>query len=150
VLDLFVRPSTGQKITDYLTIRGNEEVHVAGPARDFSVEDATIAISAAQLVIDGKQAASDPGSISGPAVWVDIPGHGRFMFSLTLRADLGMQKAGEIRGTKMTWRYDGHDYAITTGRAITSNVRAYNLYVAHTPRKVDSFGMSAGPLPGIQ
>jgi hypothetical protein len=148
-LDLFVNPSTGQKITDYLTVKGNERtpVHIAGPAGDFSPEDATIEISSPEVSIDGKLVTASQGGISGQAVWVDLPGHGRFVFSLAPRSDLGMQKAGEIRGTTMTWRIGGHEYAITTDKAIASGSRAYNLYVFHIPRATEYFGMSAGPKP---
>lgn len=150
-LDLFVNPSTGQKITDYLTIKGKDrpQVRVDGPARDFAPEDATIAISAAHLSIDGAEVLSSQGSLAGQGVWMDIPGHGRFVFSLAPRSDLGMVKSGEVRGTKMTWRANGHEYAITTGKPITTGVRAYNLYVFHMPRTVDSFGMSAGATPEV-
>ncbi len=148
-LDLFVNASTGQKVTDYLTVKGKERqaVHVAGPARDFSPEDANIEISAPEVSIDGKSTTSFKGGISGHAVWIDLPGHGRFVFSLAPRPDLGMQKAGEIRGTTMTWRHAGHEYTITTDKPITSGSRAYNLYVFHIPRTVEHFGMSAGAKP---
>jgi hypothetical protein len=148
-LDLFVNPSTGQKVTDYLTVKGSErqEVRVAGPARDFSPEDATIEISSPQLSVDGKALTSSEAGISGQAVWLDIPGHGRFVFSLASLLDLGMQRAGEIRGTTMTWRARGHEYAITTDRPIASGSGAYHLYVFHIARTAEHFGMSAGPRP---
>lgn len=148
-LDLFVNASTGQKVTDYLTVKGGErqEVRVAGPARDFSPEDATIEISAPNLKVDGKSIAEQQGGISGHAVWVDVPGHGRFVFSLAPRPDLGMQKAGEIRGTTMTWRSGEHEYSITTDKPITSGSRAYNLYVFYISRPVEYFSMSAGEKP---
>jgi hypothetical protein len=58
-----------------------------------------------------------------------------------------MQRAGEIRGTTMTWRAGGHEYTITTAKPIAPGSRAYNLYVFHIPRTVKTFGMSAGPRP---
>lgn len=146
-LDLFVNPSSGQKVTDYLTIKGKErqQVNVAGPAGDFGPEDATIEISSPHMSVDGKPAISSQGAVSGQAVWVDIPEHGRFVFSLAPRPDLGMQKAGEIRGTRMTWRNGGREYTITTDKPIASGLRAYHLYVFHIPRVAQYFGMSAGP-----
>ncbi|MDQ2946353.1 MAG: hypothetical protein M3Y27_10500 [Acidobacteriota bacterium] len=148
-LDLFVNPSTGQKLTDYLTIKGNErkQLQVDGAPRDFSPEDATIELSSPRVIIDGKNVASAEGGISGEAVWIDLPGHGRFVFSLAPRLDIGMQKTGEIRGTTMTWHAAGSDYMITTDKPIASGSRAYNLYVFHIPRNVQSFGMSAGARP---
>jgi hypothetical protein len=148
-LDLFVHPSTGQKVTDYLTVKGNQrqQTTVTGPARDFSPEDATIELSSPHVSVDGKAVTSAKGGISGQAVWIDLPGHGRFVFSLAPRPDLGMDRAGEIRGTTMTWRLGGHEYTITTDKPIVSGSRAYNLYVVHIPRTADHFGMSAGPKP---
>jgi len=105
-LELFVNPGTGQKVTDYLTINGGgwTGVKVSGPARYFGAENAGIELSAAQVTVDGRVVHSERGAISGEAVWVDLPEHGRFVFSPAPRPDLGMRKAGEIRGTTMTWR----------------------------------------------
>jgi hypothetical protein len=149
-LDLFVNPSTGQKITDYLTIKGGgtrQEVKVEGAARDFRADDAEFEISAPHVSIDGKFVTSTQAGMLGQAIWIDLPGHGRFVFSLMPRPDLGMQKAGEIRGTTMLWRSQGHEYTITTDKPIATGSAAYNLYVLHIPRTVEYFGMSAGPKP---
>ena len=69
------------------------------------------------------------------------------MFSLAPRPDLGMEKAGEIRGTTMTWRHGGREYKITTDKPIASGSRAYNMYVFHIPRNAEYFGLSAGDKP---
>jgi hypothetical protein len=91
-LDLFVNPSTGQKVTDYLTIDNNEreQSHVTGDTHDFSAEDATIAIMSPHVSVDGKQVISSQGGISGSGVVVDIPGNGRFIFSLAPRYVRGL------------------------------------------------------------
>ena len=142
-LDLFSNPSTGQKLTDYLTIDTNERVEsqVAGEARDFNPEDATIAVISPHVSVDGKPVLSSLAGISGSAVVIDIPENGRFIFSLAPRTDLGLLKAGEIRGTSMTWHSDGHDYLINSSKPITSGTRAYNLYVLHLPHNGDNLGM---------
>src|SRR5260221_7150262 len=55
-LDLFSNPSTGQKVTDYLTIKGKGTVvEVRGPARDFTPEDALIEISSPELSVHGSK-----------------------------------------------------------------------------------------------
>lgn len=148
-LDLFVNSSTGQKVTDYLTIKTNDrqQVTVAGPARDFSPADATIEVNSPHLSVDGKAVLESQGGVAGQAVWINVPEHGRFVFSLAPRVDLGMIKAGEIRGTTMTWHSGGHEYTITTDKSIASGSGAYNLYVFYIPRVVARFGMSAGPKP---
>ncbi|MBY0503878.1 MAG: hypothetical protein K2X03_08205 [Bryobacteraceae bacterium] len=148
-LDLFVNPSTGQKVTEYLTIASSArtEARVEGTARDFAAEDVDIAISSPKVSIDGKPAFSWRGAIAGQAVWLDLPAHGRFVFSLLPRPDLGMQKLGEIRGSLMTWRSGGHDYSLTASKPIAPGSRAYHLFVFPIPRAVTEFTMWAGPKP---
>lgn len=145
-LDLFVNPSTSQKITDYLTV-GGEEKPPAGAAIDFALSEVNIELSHPEVSADGKRVDSWPGGISGPSVWIDIPGYGRFVFSLAPRPDLGIQKAGEIRGKKMTWRLAGHEYAIQTNKPIASGSRPYNLYVGYIPRQPRELRLFAGPRP---
>ena len=148
-LDLFTNPSTGQKVTEYLKINGSDrqEVRVEGQARDFGAEDAIIALSAPQVSVDGKATFSTGGGISGSAVWADFPGHGRFVFSLMPRPDIGMKKMGEIRGITLTWRYGGHDYRISNSKPVTFVSRAYHLYVFAIPKTVTEFALFAGPRP---
>jgi hypothetical protein len=158
-LDLFVNPSTGQKLIDYLRVENNsrQPVTVEGAARDFSPADAEIELSDPAISIDGKRfGKSSRGGISGPAVWIDLDGHGRFVFSLAPRPDLGLRRAGEIRGTTMTWRSGSSTYVIETDKPIASGSAAYHLYVFHDPsfrppghENLDRgwIGMSAGPKP---
>ena len=161
-LDLFINPSTGQKLVDYISVKApsaREAVTVQGPARDFTPADAEIELSEPRLSINGQPFRGTEnyrGSISGPAVWIDIDGHGRFVFSLAPRPDLGLHRAGEIRGTTMTWRSGANTYTMTTDKPIASGSAAYNVYVFHDPgyrppgfQKLDPgrMGMSAGPRP---
>ena len=148
-LDLFVNTSTGQKVTDYVTINGAPapQVAVQGPAHDFAPEDATMEISAPRVSVDGKREFSWDGRISGHATWVDLPRPGRFVLSLVPRQDLGMQRLGEIRGNRMGWRSGGHEYAIATDRPVATGSRAYHLYVFAIPRAVTQFELWAGPRP---
>ncbi|HYO84490.1 MAG TPA: hypothetical protein VES20_24015, partial [Bryobacteraceae bacterium] len=130
-LDLFANSSTGQKVTEYLTVRsrGQSNTTAAGATRDFGPEDATIELSVPKLSVDGKELVSTQGGVSGEALWIDVPGHGRFVFSLAARTDLGMKRAGEIRGSTMRWQYGGHEYRIEGDKPIASGSGAYNLYV---------------------
>ena len=162
-LDLFVNSSTGQKVVEYLRVAGGnanrQVVNVDGPARDFTPADAEIDLSEPRLSINGqpfKGTRNMAGGVAGPAVWMDIDGHGRFVFSLAPRPDLGMNRAGEIRGTTMTWRSGGTTYSITTDKPIATGSAAYNVYVFHDPtflppgsQQMDAgwIGMSAGPKP---
>jgi hypothetical protein len=157
--DLLVNPSTGQRVVEYLRIKGNDRqvVTVTGPARDFTPADAEIEISEPRISVNGelyKGTEKFRGGVSGPAVWMDLDGHGRFVFSLAPRPDLGLHRAGEIRGTTMTWRSGGNTYTITTDKRITTGSGAYFLYVFHDPNHrppaplpAGSMGLSAGPKP---
>ncbi|MBL8212410.1 MAG: hypothetical protein JNK87_16970 [Bryobacterales bacterium] len=148
-LDLFVNPSTGQKVTEYLTVQSDQRlvVTVDGPARDFRVTDVELDLTAPRVSVDGKQAFEFAGAMRGPALWLDLPGHGRHVFSLVPRPDLGMQRLGEIRGTTLQWKSGGHTYAVSTARPVLPGEQAYHLYVSTVPRSVESFGISSGPHP---
>jgi len=78
-------------------------------------------------------------------VWLDLPSHGRFAFSLVPRPDLGAQRLGEIRSRRMTWRHAGYEYMVSTSTKIAPGTRAYNLYVLPVNRKVKEFVLRAGP-----
>jgi hypothetical protein len=136
-LDLFVNPQTGQKIVDYIRVQGGQGrlLGASGPAKDFSVEEAWLQISEPRLSINGKLLdwRAEYGAASGPLVSIYVPDRGRFTFSLVPRTDLGMLKAGEIRGSTMTWRWGNDEFSLSTDKRIGPGGGAYNLYVSHDP-----------------
>jgi len=137
-LDIFVNPSTGQKIVDYITINKNEGRHLtaSGAARDFSVEDGVIKIDSPHLSVNGQEVegAANPGmGISGAHVWIYVEGRGRFVFTLVPRTDLGFQKAGEIRGSTMVWRWANDQFSLNADARIAPGEGAYNVYVFNSP-----------------
>lgn len=135
-LDLFVNPATGQKIVDYLKIQGDQgrALTATGPARDFSVNEAIFVISSPEISINGKPAEKSRGTVTGTPVWIYLPSYGRFIFSLVPRADLGLQKAGEVRGSTMTWRWGNNDFALNADDRIAPGAGAYALYVWNNQR----------------
>ena len=134
-LDLFVNPQTGQKIVDYIRVQGGQGrlIDAPGPTKDFSVEDASLLISEPRLSINGKLLdwKAEYGAASSSLVSIDVPDRGRFTFSLVPRTDLGMLKAGEIRGSTMTWRWGNDEFSLNTDKRIAPGGGAYNLYVGH-------------------
>ena len=134
-LDLFVNPQTGQKIVDYIRVQGGQGrlIDAPGPTKDFSVEDASLLISEPRLSINGKLLdwKAEYGAGSSSLVSIDVPDRGRFTFSLVPRTDLGMFKAGEIRGSTMTWRWGNDEFSLNTDKRIAPGGGAYNLYVGH-------------------
>src|SRR5437016_13453587 len=82
-LDLFVNPQTGQKIVDYIRVQGGQGrlITPTGPAKDFSIEDAWLQISAPRLSINGKlveATANYGGGVSGTPLWIYVGNYGRF------------------------------------------------------------------------
>ncbi len=152
-IDLFVNPATGQKIVDYIKVHvgHGRGVTASGPPRDFTLEDADFLLSAPRLSINGKlleESVQFKGSISGTPLWIYVGGHGRFIFSLTPRPELGMRKGGQVRGHSMSWRCDSDDFLITTDQRIAPGDGVYHLYVfqdpSFRPRGPEGFRMGAG------
>ncbi|MCC6538787.1 MAG: hypothetical protein IT162_14630 [Bryobacterales bacterium] len=146
-LDLFVNPSTGQKVTDYITVAPGKlpPETITGVARDFTIDDVSIELATPEVRANGAAIAESRGTVIGPVVWLDLPGHGRFAFALAPRPDLGAQRLGEIRGSRMSWRHAGNEYVVTVSTRIVPGRRAYNLYVLPVNRNVKEFVMMAGP-----
>jgi hypothetical protein len=126
----------------------------SGSPRDFSVAEGWLEISAPRLTINGKPLeamANDRAAIGGSPVWIYINGRGRFMFSLAPRSDLGLQKAGEIRGSTLTWRWGRDEFVLNTDNRIAPGGGVYDLYVFnevnYRPKGDDgaAYQMGAGP-----
>jgi len=137
-LDLFINPSTGQKIVDYIKVEGEKGRYLAasGAARDFSAEEGVLQISNPRLSLNGRVLDSTAKlnmGISGSPLWIYIDGHGRFVFTLMPRTDLGFQKLGEIRGSTMVWRWAHDDFSVNTDARIAPGEGAYNVYVFNDP-----------------
>ena len=137
-LDLFTNPSTGQKIVDYLrraTPQGRN-LSAAGASRDFTAEEGVLEVSKPRVAVNGKpleNSSAFGGGMTGAPLWIYLEGRGRFIFTLASRTDLGFRKAGEIRGSTMTWRWGGDEFSVNTDGRIAPGEGAYNLYVFNDP-----------------
>jgi hypothetical protein len=135
-LELFTNPATGQKIVDYIRMKGgSRETAYAneGPARDFTVADAEIRLMEPHVSVSGTPVpgtANFTGGVSGSAVWFYIPDRGRYFLSLVPHPEFGFQKAGEIRGSTLTIGGPGTVTIDCNGR-IAPGYAPYNLYVLY-------------------
>jgi hypothetical protein len=130
--DLFVNPSTGQKVVDYLKVeRGDRRTLTApGPARDLAVADVSMELSRPNFSVNGKQIAQSGGTVIAALPWLYYETYGCFYFSLVPRPDY--QRAGDIRGSTMKWRWGSDEFEVNTdGEIAPARHRAYNLYVFH-------------------
>jgi hypothetical protein len=121
-LDLLTNSATGQKIVDYVTVKGPsynpswDFVYETGSPQDFRVEDAALELRTPYVSVNGQLGASVIPTgvvVSGPAVWFYLPDYGRFILSLIPHPELGFVKAGEIRGSTLTAALRGEMLAIT-------------------------------------
>ena len=159
-LDLMTNPDTGQKIVDYISIQEpfrqsffnflpREFSYVAGAARDFRTEDAELHLREPRLSVNGKVDPTSTTSLAepiGPAIWLYAPGKGRFVLSLTPRA--GFQKAGEVRGTSLSFKVGSDTFTVSSAVRIAPGDAPFNLYVLHEPAwrpVVDTFQVGIGP-----
>lgn len=136
-LDLLTNPTTGQKIVEHIQFQDSPpQVHVAvsGSARDFSVEDAEFKLMEPRVIVNGAvlpPTVNFKGGISGAAAWIYIPNHGRYVLSLVPHPNLGLQKAGEIRGSSLKFSVGSDTIALECDVPIAPGRAPYNLYVRY-------------------
>ena len=144
-LDLMTNSETGQKIVDYLTIqeprRGlgtfnpdppRQFSYVPGTPHDFAIDDAALRLTAPRLTINGKLDESSGrhnGEVAGAAVWIYVPNRGRFILSLAPNQALGFRKAGEVRGSTLTFTAGSDTFTIDSASGIAPGETPFNLYV---------------------
>jgi hypothetical protein len=106
---------------------------VSGTAREFSVDDAEMHIQQARIAINGMpQDFGSPSRLaSGSLVWLYVPHHGRYILSLSPRADLGFVKAGEVRGGAVSFTIGDDQVKLESPAAIAPGDAPYVLYVLH-------------------
>ncbi len=142
-VDLLVNPETRQKIVDYVVLQEpsrswsfdwpirREFAYAPGAARDFTVEDAGLKLVAPSLTINGRFEESDPLEFSGTTIRVYVPNRGTYLLSLTPKT--GFHKAGEVRGTSLTFSSGADRFVIASASVIVSGDAPFNLYVMEQP-----------------
>ena len=127
-VDLFLHPSTGQKIVDYLLIDENTPAS-PDPMR---AESGQIRLSGVKVTRNGRLAFEElDGAIKGGAVYLYIPGAGRYIFTLTPALELGFRKTGEIRGTRLTASSGDDRVLVECDHEIVPGEGAQPVYVFH-------------------
>jgi len=134
-LDLFVNPATGHKVVDYIRIlsRATSNLASTAPARDLGVDEVEWTIEAPKVRVNSALVDQSGATIVGAPAWIYLKGHGRFVFSLRPRPELGFQKAGELRGSLMTWSAQGNQYVLEAARNVLPADGVFHLYVYHSP-----------------
>jgi len=141
-LDLLTNSATGQKIVDYVTVKGSgfdpgwNFVYETGAPKDFRAEDAALDLRTPYISVNGQLGASAIPTgvvVHGPVVWFYLPTYGRFILSLIPHPELGFVKSGEIRGSTLTFNVGDDSFNVASAERIAPGQRPFNLYVLHEP-----------------
>lgn len=137
-VDVLKNLATGQKVVDYIEVEF-EPTYVPSNAepRDFQVSDVLIHIFDPYLRVNGTDV---PQAIAvadrwlhGKLVWLSIPGHGRFLLSLSPYAGYPFQRSGVVSGSRLSFSWSGDRYDVQTRKQITEVGGNWNLYVLAAP-----------------
>jgi hypothetical protein len=148
-LTLLKSKTTNQQVVDYVTVQepsrrfsgfnpvpAREFTFASGTSRDFKVDDVELTIQSPRFSINGKLDESSSGrfdEVSGAIVWIYAPKRGRFSLSLVPHPELGFRKAGEVRGSSLSFVIGGDTFALSTGGRIAPGQAPFSLYVLHEP-----------------
>jgi len=148
-MNLLINAITHQRVTDFVTVQeashqfsgfdtfpDREFTFAPGTPRDIRVEDVGLTIQSPRLSINGKldeSSAKRFDQVSGGAVWLYAAKRGRFILSLVPHPELGFRRAGEVRGSSLSFVVGNDTFSLSTGRSIAPGQAAFNLYVLHEP-----------------
>jgi hypothetical protein len=152
-LTLLRNDATSQRVVDYVTVQEpgpnpnagfrlqgqipeREFSFAPGAPRDFRAGDVELTIRAPRLSINGKLDESSTrhfNEVSGSVVWFYTSNRGRYILSLVPRPELGFRRAGEVRGTSLSFVVGKDTFSLSTGARIAPGQAAFNLYVRHDP-----------------
>lgn len=105
---------------------------------DFTIDAVELNLTSAYLSINGKRFGkvddSEGTNLSGALLWFYLPGHGRFIISLSPRAGYKFQKLGTISGNQISFEFNGNKYEwISTSPILSAGKRSWNLWVLPEP-----------------
>jgi hypothetical protein len=151
-LELLSNRTTNQSVIDYVTVQepagrkpqgfnsipgpDRQFTFTPGPSRDIKADDVEMTIQSPRLSINGKldeTTARRFDDISGPVVWFATAKRGRFLLSLVPRLEFGFRKAGEVRGSSLSFVIGSDTFTLNSGGRIAPGQAAYTLYVLHEP-----------------
>jgi len=105
--------------------------NVSGTAREFTIDDAEMAIREARVSInDVRQLlTSHFRPVSGSLIWFYVPKRGRYVLSLLPHPELGFVQVGEVRGGTALFAIGGERVRLESPTAIAPGNAPYLLYV---------------------
>lgn len=140
----------GQQLIEQITVKTDSSPPThrgSNPAQDFRVEDAEFELSDPEIRINGTalNLGGKGGGIRGAPLVLYLEGRGRLILTLVPRLDLGFVRAGEVRGTQITFRSGPDQFEIRSGVKIAPGSGAFHLYLFHDP----AYRPAGGPVPSF-
>lgn len=156
-VELYKDSSTGQELVEYLHVGMQSAITLRKEAaHDTYAEDPQFAFTSPHLKANGAMfdAGPLPETLSGPVVWVYVPGFGRYVLSFLPHED-GFDLAGEVSGKSMTFTVAGNLIRVECGDRIASGSGTYNVYAmldaGWAPADPEDQGRFVmGSAPGVQ
>ncbi|MBC8030626.1 MAG: hypothetical protein H7Z16_10985 [Pyrinomonadaceae bacterium] len=168
-IEVLGNPRTGVRLVDYFLIsdhpipevESNRET-LAKQARSLAMEDIELSVFSFDIRRNSKSIFKSEGGVRGRFIWLDVPGVGRFLFSLTQRSeDGGFVKAAYVTGQQISFSHGGDQYEVVTNQPIVHASGIYNLWMLFDPtfssptpnlfRQGDGFSVGAADdFPGVK
>lgn len=128
---------TGVRLVDYFLISDRPVTEVeknrdtlAKQARLLLMEDIELSVLGFGLRRNGKSIYKSEGGVRGRFIWLDVPGVGRFLFSLTPRSEAGgFVKAGYVTGQQISFSHGNDQYEVVTSQPIIPASGVFNLWM---------------------
>ncbi len=152
-VDLLINKHAGVKFIDVVKVSFDrsslgDDTPVRQP-RDFTAEVVSMEMKDYSLFFNDEligTGKSKTGS-SGTLLWIYIPEHGRFIFSLVPRADYQFEKVGTISANKIEFAIHGDRYQWLSSSPIMHEEGTWNLWVLSDPKYMPMMGSLMAPPP---
>jgi hypothetical protein len=140
-IEVLGNPRTGARLVDYFLIshRPVPEVQnnrgiLAKQARSLAMDDIELSAFGFDVRRNGKSIYKSEGGIRGRFIWLDVPGVGRFLFSLTPRSESGgFVKAAYVTGQQISFSHGPDQYEVVTTEPIIPASGVFNLWMLFDP-----------------
>jgi hypothetical protein len=139
-LDLLINKSKGVKIVDVVQVAfdrsrlGNDGTPLR--PRDFTLDAVALEMKDYSLLINDRLIATgkSKNGCANTLLWIYVPNHGRFIFSLFPREGYSFQQVGTVAGNKIEFTMEGEHYQWLSSSPILREEGIWNLWVLHDAR----------------
>ena len=140
-IEILGNPRTGARLVDYFLISDHPIPEVesnrdtlARQAKLLAMEDIELSVFGFDIRRNGKSIYKSEGGVRGRFIWLDMPGVGRFLFSVMPRSEAGgFVKAAYVTGQQISFSHGPDQYEVVTNQPIVFASGVYNLWMLFDP-----------------